>query len=146
MLQPFNTTPRVVVTPNHKIISLLHHNCNFATVMNHIANIWYAWYLLFNPQGGHDPQVENHWSRELKKRKCVLKGQHKIRLATALLHCKHLGIGTPYPVPFKQCSGKILGCEQFYTLVFIPFTNVYRLGFCLFVCLVFGFSRQGFSV
>lgn len=27
------------VTPNHKIVSLLVHNCNFATVMNHDVNI-----------------------------------------------------------------------------------------------------------
>jgi hypothetical protein len=28
--------------PNHKIISLLLHNCNFATAMNHNVNIWCA--------------------------------------------------------------------------------------------------------
>ena len=33
-LRPFNTVPHVVVTPNHKSISLLLHNCNFATLMN----------------------------------------------------------------------------------------------------------------
>ena len=31
--------PRVVATLNHKIISLLLHNCNFAVVMNHHVNI-----------------------------------------------------------------------------------------------------------
>ena len=30
----FNTVPHAVVTPNHKIISLLLHNCNFVTVRN----------------------------------------------------------------------------------------------------------------
>ena len=39
---PFNTVPHVVVTPNYKIILLLLHNCNFATVMNHYVNIWYV--------------------------------------------------------------------------------------------------------
>jgi hypothetical protein len=34
-----------VVTPNHKMISLLLHNCNFVTVMNHNVNIWYEGYL-----------------------------------------------------------------------------------------------------
>jgi hypothetical protein len=34
MLRPFNTVPHVVVTPTHKIISLLLPNCNFATFMN----------------------------------------------------------------------------------------------------------------
>ena len=29
--QPFSKVPRVVVTPNHKIISLLLHNCKFAS-------------------------------------------------------------------------------------------------------------------
>lgn len=28
-----------VVIPNHKIIPLLFHNCNFATVMNHYVDI-----------------------------------------------------------------------------------------------------------
>lgn len=45
MLQPLNTTLRVVVTLNHKTISLLIHNCNFSTIMNHnvsdMQNIWY---------------------------------------------------------------------------------------------------------
>jgi hypothetical protein len=39
MLGPFNTAPHVAVTPNHKIILLLLHNCNFATVMNCDVNI-----------------------------------------------------------------------------------------------------------
>jgi hypothetical protein len=38
MLQPFNTVPYVVVTPAIKLLSLLLHNCNFATVMNHNVN------------------------------------------------------------------------------------------------------------
>jgi hypothetical protein len=38
-LQHFNTDPPVVMIPNHKIILLLLHNCNFATVMNHNVNI-----------------------------------------------------------------------------------------------------------
>lgn len=42
MLQPFNTVFHVVVNPRHKIISLLLHSGNFATVMNimnHNVNI-----------------------------------------------------------------------------------------------------------
>ena len=39
ILRPFNTVPHLVVTPNHKIILLLIHNCNFATVMNYSVNI-----------------------------------------------------------------------------------------------------------
>ena len=30
----FNSVPHVVVSPNHKIILLLIHNCNFTTVMD----------------------------------------------------------------------------------------------------------------
>jgi hypothetical protein len=60
-----------VVTPNHDIISLLLHNCNFATVMNCIISIWYAddlkralgkgpWTA---PKRGHGSQMENHCPR-----------------------------------------------------------------------------------
>ena len=38
MLPPLNTVPHVVVTPNHKIISLLLRDYNFANVMNHNVN------------------------------------------------------------------------------------------------------------
>lgn len=37
-LWPFYTVPHVVVTPNHKTILLLPHNCYFATV-NHNVKI-----------------------------------------------------------------------------------------------------------
>ena len=37
MLQPFNTVPQIMVTPNCKIILLLLHNCNFANVMKRIC-------------------------------------------------------------------------------------------------------------
>ena len=58
---PFNNTvPHVVVTSNHKIILLLLHNCNFATVINHNVNIWYV------TQRVYDPQVENHCTRQSK--------------------------------------------------------------------------------
>lgn len=40
MMQPFNTVPYSVVTPNHKIDLLLLRNCNFSTVMNHNVNRW----------------------------------------------------------------------------------------------------------
>ena len=43
-----------------KLFSLILHNYNFATIMNHNINIWYIGYLVFNPQRGRDPQVENH--------------------------------------------------------------------------------------
>ena len=38
-----------VVTPNHKIVLLLLHNYNFATVMNCNMSIWYEGYLICNP-------------------------------------------------------------------------------------------------
>ena len=49
MPRPFNTAPHVVGTPNHKITSLLLHNCKFASGLNHDVNIWYAGYLICNP-------------------------------------------------------------------------------------------------
>jgi hypothetical protein len=49
MLQPFNTVPHVVVTPNHIIISLLLHIYNFLIVMSNSVNIWYAGDLIRNP-------------------------------------------------------------------------------------------------
>jgi hypothetical protein len=58
MLWPFNTVLHVVVTSNHKIISLLLHNCNFAVVINCNVNIWNIGYLIYDPQEGHDSQVE----------------------------------------------------------------------------------------
>jgi hypothetical protein len=43
MLWPFNTIPHDVVTPNHKIILLLLHYCNFTIIMNLIINIHVFW-------------------------------------------------------------------------------------------------------
>ena len=37
--RPFNTAPHVVVTPNHKIILLPLHSCNFITIMNYNISI-----------------------------------------------------------------------------------------------------------
>ena len=51
MLQPFNTVIHIMVSPNHKIISLPLHHCNFSTVMNGNVNIWYAGYLIHYPKG-----------------------------------------------------------------------------------------------
>lgn len=34
-ISTLNTVPHVVLTPNHKVISKLLHNCNFATIINH---------------------------------------------------------------------------------------------------------------
>lgn len=36
---PFNTVPHAVVTPTVELFSLLHHNYNFATIMNCNVNI-----------------------------------------------------------------------------------------------------------
>lgn len=42
MLWTSNALSHVVVTLNHKVIPLLFHKCNFATLMNHNVNIWHA--------------------------------------------------------------------------------------------------------
>ena len=39
MRRPFSTVSHVVLTPNRKIISLLLHNCNFGTIVNHNHNL-----------------------------------------------------------------------------------------------------------
>jgi hypothetical protein len=39
MLQPLNTVPPAVVTPNHPITSLLLRNCDLATVVNSNAPV-----------------------------------------------------------------------------------------------------------
>ena len=39
MLQPLNTVPHVMVTPNQKTILLLLHNCNLVKVLNCNVNI-----------------------------------------------------------------------------------------------------------
>jgi hypothetical protein len=73
MLRPFNAAPHVL-TPTIKLFSMLLQNCNFSTVMSHNINTWYVGYLIFNPcervvwppQRGHDPWVENHWTRTSK--------------------------------------------------------------------------------
>lgn len=55
MLRPFNTAPHVVVIPKHKVISLLLHKSNFAIVMDHNVNIWYAGDLIMWPLKGSWP-------------------------------------------------------------------------------------------
>ena len=57
MLRLLNIVLYVMVTPNH---TLLLCNSKFANTMNHTIDIWYAGYLICNPQSGWDPQVENH--------------------------------------------------------------------------------------
>lgn len=59
MLRPLNTVLQVMVTHNHKIISLRLHNCNFATFINYNRNVLYAEYLTCNPPKGIDPRAEN---------------------------------------------------------------------------------------
>lgn len=51
LLQPCKTVPPVMVTPNHKSISLLLQNCSSVAVMNHNANIQYAGYLICSSKG-----------------------------------------------------------------------------------------------
>jgi hypothetical protein len=46
MLRPFNTALHVMVTQNHTIISLLFHNCNFATVLI-LLFVLFCWFLVY---------------------------------------------------------------------------------------------------
>lgn len=63
ILWPINTVPAIMVTHNHKIISLLLHNCIFY-FMNHNVNVLYAGYLMYDhcEKVDCDPQVENSWA------------------------------------------------------------------------------------
>ena len=62
MLWPFSTVPYAVVTPNHKIILLLPHNCNFAVIINCNANTWYM-----------TLEAESHYSTSSPIRSCLQK-------------------------------------------------------------------------
>jgi hypothetical protein len=54
---PNVAVPHVVLTPNHKIILLLLHNCKFATVVNDNRYLCYNSdiYPICDPEGGQDP-------------------------------------------------------------------------------------------
>ena len=80
MLWPFNTVPHVVVTPSHKIISLLLYNCNFATARNYHENIWCAGYPIGNSCEGQDLQVENHTALEHTVVSRLRGGFYQVRL------------------------------------------------------------------
>lgn len=60
---PNDPVPQAVVTPNHTIILLVLHNCNFDTVMNHYVN------LICNPSD-HDPKV-TCWCTDCGATSCV---------------------------------------------------------------------------
>jgi hypothetical protein len=84
MLWHFNTVPHSVVSPNHKIILLLHHYCNSATVMNHNANI-------FRNRGlskGFNPRVENHCSRHWNPVLIFATGSRILLLTSSIYHCQ----------------------------------------------------------
>lgn len=51
------------MTPHHKIISLLLHNCSFTTVTNLNINIWYVECLIYGPCRNCNLQVEKHCNR-----------------------------------------------------------------------------------
>lgn len=50
-----------MLTPNHYVILLIFHHCNFATLTNHNVHIWYAGDVegSFSTQRGLSPQVKN---------------------------------------------------------------------------------------
>lgn len=57
-LRSFNAVSHVVVTPNHKVIQLLHHNCNLINVMNHNAK-------LVRRTADMHPPWKDHWTPKL---------------------------------------------------------------------------------
>lgn len=69
MMRPFKTVPRVIVTPSHRIISLLLRGYNFA-VMNCNVHTWYAAYLIWDPRG-----VTSHREPYLAQEESMSKGR-----------------------------------------------------------------------
>jgi hypothetical protein len=74
MLWPFNTVPHVVVTPNHKIISLILHNCNFLLLWITCTYLIRRTVLgdpcqrvLWPPPSSRALQVEQHCSRAFSR-------------------------------------------------------------------------------
>lgn len=62
VLSPLNIVPHVVGTPTTELFSLLHHYRNFATVRN--CNFYpVRRILVFDPQKGRAPRVENQGTR-----------------------------------------------------------------------------------
>lgn len=59
MLPPLNTVPHVVGNPSHKITLFVLHACDFATVRNCNASIWYAGYLVEDPKGLLNAQLQS---------------------------------------------------------------------------------------
>lgn len=86
MLKLFNTVPLVVVITNHKIISLLLHNCSFTIVMNHNGNVFSNG--LRQPLcKSFNPQDENHCIKRKSPytlRDAHLQSTHKIH------YCSHV--------------------------------------------------------
>lgn len=82
MLQHFNTVLHAVVNPNRIIIILLLvHNCNFVTIMDQNANIWYEGDLICDPQRVQKPQIDtpvlnssilSHYVSCLKQLQCLV--------------------------------------------------------------------------
>ena len=63
-LRPFNIVLHVVVTSNHKIISLLLPNYNFAAVVNHNVNICVFWWSWATPVKGSFDFPNRSWQVE----------------------------------------------------------------------------------
>lgn len=60
--ETLNTVSQVVVTPpHHKMISLLLHTYNCATVRSCNVKYLICRITACGPQGGRDAQGENHW-------------------------------------------------------------------------------------
>lgn len=74
ILWPFNTVPHVAVTPIIKLFYYYFIN-NFGTVINHIANIWYAGYRICDPLPG--VMIHSQRAAALENRKPVSKFSKK---------------------------------------------------------------------
>lgn len=129
----------MTIPPNHKIISLLPHNCNFTTNVNHNVNIWYAGYVIRNPKGvgthglrtsvldgklGRSSDLSekpiNHQSRQFPKRADPEAGfQHHCPLAKLIIRL-HSSLHPPLiymlPPPSLGCSSFRIRCQGLFHL------------------------------
>lgn len=85
-LIPLNIVSHAEAMPNKKIISLLPHNYNFDTIMNHSVNNWHEGYLIYDPQRDCVPQVERHCSNSFSSTDIIFPSGESLKIVTNILN------------------------------------------------------------
>jgi hypothetical protein len=94
MLQTFNTVPHVVLTQTIKLLSLLLHNNNFATVLSRNVNLTY-WIVLGDPDGVTIHRLRTTGQESFSLNLFATKPQ---TIASAWMHVSPRGMGLACPV------------------------------------------------